>query len=171
MIRRTSRRRCAALAAVSALSCAVAGCSTSFELDPRRLNGGGTNSASAATGSGARLTTEDGQVAQRTPGVTQLDEAGRMPDSALLATYAVREDNAYPEQLSPQPGLRVHAVVARNGDWVKLYNFTGEPLRDVKVWVNGAYLAPLASLAVDQSATLRRGQFFNRHGVSLAQDR
>ena len=68
-------------------------------------------------------------------------------------------------------GCRTGAPGTRSGDWVKLYNFTGEPLRDVKIWVNEGYLAPLASLAPDQSATLRRGQFFNRHGVSLAQDR
>ena len=56
-----------------------------------------------------------------------------------LAAWAARAD--YPTTAPTGEDLKMAAIVDKDDKTIKLYNFTGEPVRDSKLWVNRAFVA------------------------------
>ena len=82
-----------------------------------------------------------------------------------LAAYA---GNArYPETQASRE-LRASAIVSRDKGHIKIYNFDNEPLRDVRVWVNGSFVQPIDGIAPQSSVTVRTKELYDGLGNSFA---
>jgi len=82
-----------------------------------------------------------------------------------LAAYA---GNArFPSTQSRDSG-KVAAIVSKDRRTIKIYNFEGQPLRTVNVWVNGAYVQPLQGIPAQGRAIIRTDKLFNGLGDTFA---
>lgn len=85
-----------------------------------------------------------------------------------LAAFAAKPENQYPSDAQATDDLRAAAIVDGEAGNIKIYNFTDEPLTNVKVWVNGTHLYQVDNIPAKQSKTLPRSLFYNKNGMSLA---
>ena len=101
-------------------------------------------------------------------GDKQAAKQAEIDQRTQLAAFAAREENQYPST-RPTDDVRASAVVDAESGALKIYNFSDEPLTDVKVWVNGQYLHRVDRIPAGASVTLDRSQFYDREGMNLAQ--
>lgn len=83
-----------------------------------------------------------------------------------LAAYAAAAE--FPDA-EASDDLRVAAVIQRQSNNIKIYNFSNQALRDVDVWVNGSFVHKVNSIPANGHVTLARTAFFDAGGRSLAQ--
>ena len=98
-------------------------------------------------------------------------QAGRSADQTAdtqLAAYAAA--NEFPDA-DAADDLRAAAVVKRENQSVKIYNFSNDALRDVDVWVNGSYVRKVSSIPANGSVTVPLNTFYDASGRSLAQQK
>ena len=93
-----------------------------------------------------------------------------------LAAWAARAE--YPSDAQPGGELKMAAIVDAGDKSVKVYNFTGQPVRDVRLWVNKAFVAKIEGIPAQSKAEVKfdrlydgMGNTFTSHktDVSLAQ--
>jgi hypothetical protein len=88
-----------------------------------------------------------------------------------LAAFAASPDNQFPSDAQASDDLRAAAIVSRDGGTIKIYNFTNDPIQNAKVWVNGEYVNQVSRIPAQGSTTLNRSQFYNKNGISLANNK
>ena len=89
-----------------------------------------------------------------------------LPNSPTeLAAYA--GSTPYPVQQTAQD-LRLAAIVSPDGKTIRLYNFTGQNLRDVRVWVNRSFVKPIGGIAKNSRVVIRSDELYNGLGHTLA---
>jgi hypothetical protein len=92
------------------------------------------------------------------------------PGDAARAGHADPERAAYadtarfPTDMKPIDDHRLTAIVDKSAGTIKLANSSNEPMRDVKVWVNGSYVTQVNDLPANGTVTLNRHDFSNRDG-------
>ena len=62
-----------------------------------------------------------------------------------LAAYAGHA--TYPTTLPASQDLRAAAIVGPGKKYIKIYNFSTEPVRDADIWVNGAFVQHIDGIA------------------------
>ena len=82
-----------------------------------------------------------------------------------LAAYA---GNAKYPQTQPRTDWRVAAIVSKDRKTIKIYNFEGQPLRTVNLWVNGAYVQPLQGVPARGRTIVRTDKLYNALGDTFA---
>lgn len=82
-----------------------------------------------------------------------------------LAAYAGHA--TYPTTM-PAQDLRAAAIVGPGKKYIKVYNFSAEPVRDADIWVNGAFVQHIDGIAAQSSVTLRSDQIYNAMGKNFA---
>jgi hypothetical protein len=85
-------------------------------------------------------------------------------EPAQLAAYAATAK--YPGDVQPIDGPPV-AVLNRDGE-IRLINFSKEPVRDVKVWVNGLFVHHVDLLPAMGNLTLSKAVFYDGTGRPLS---
>jgi len=83
-----------------------------------------------------------------------------------LAAYAASVQ--YPSDLTASKDLRVAAILNNDSGTIKIYNFSNQALRDVRVWVNNSFVYRLDTLAPNSSVTIHRDQLYDATGRTLA---
>ena len=93
-----------------------------------------------------------------------------------LAAWAARAE--YPSNTQPGGELKMAAIVDPGDKSLKVYNFTGQPVRDSRLWVNKAFVAKIDGIPAQSKAEVKfdrlydgMGNTFTSHktDVSLAQ--
>lgn len=87
--------------------------------------------------------------------------------NAQLAAYAA---SAELPQGEASDDLRAAAVVNRESNNLKIYNFSNRALRNVDVWVNGSFVGKVSNIPANGSAMVPRSAFYDSSGRSLAQE-
>src|SRR4051812_40457717 len=75
------------------------------------------------------------------------------PTPTEMAAYAGA--HVFPSNMTASSDLRAAALVSADRSAVKIYNFSTQPLHDVEVWVNGAYVERVDGIPASGSVTLR----------------
>jgi hypothetical protein len=78
-------------------------------------------------------------------------------DSAQLASFAARAE--YPSDARPSDGLRVGALVSRDGRTIQLENLSDEPMSGVNVWINRSFVLEVDNLPGHSTKTLHTGNY------------
>jgi hypothetical protein len=84
-----------------------------------------------------------------------------------LAAFAANPDNQYPAEAQASDDLRAAAVVNRESQTFRVYNFGDEPIERAKVWVNGEYVYEVNSIPAKGSREFSATQFYRKDGRSL----
>lgn len=87
-------------------------------------------------------------------------------EQAQMAAFAATAE--YPRG-EASDDLRAAALINRDGGTIRVINFTDEPIRNARVWVNGAFVQEVGTIPPNGSVTLRNDRFFNSDGQTLAQ--
>jgi hypothetical protein len=74
----------------------------------------------------------------------------------------------YPANLKPGDDLRAAAIVSKDKGTIKIYNFTDQPVRDGRVWVNRSFVAKVDGIAPQSKVTIRTDQLYDGLGNTLA---
>src|SRR4051794_26785610 len=74
---------------------------------------------------------------------TSTKMTGQAPTPTEMAAYAGRHN--YPSSPATDD-LRIAAIVSTDKNSIRLYNFSNEPLGEVDVWVNGAFVHHIVAL-------------------------
>ncbi len=96
---------------------------------------------------------------------TDMDPPAEAMSDTQLAAYA---GNAKFPQSRPRDDWKVAAIVSKDRRTIKIYNFEGQPLRTVNLWVNGAYVQPLQGVPAQGRAIVRTDKLFNGLGDTFA---
>ena len=92
--------------------------------------------------------------------------AGNQADAAARqAAYAASSE--YPST-QPSRDLRATALINRGDNTIKIINPSDEAIADARVWVNGAFVARVASIPSHGTVVLNRVQFYDSGGRTLA---
>jgi len=91
-------------------------------------------------------------------------ESDSSQERTQLAAYAATAQ--FPRDVQPSKELPVGAVVG--GDTIKIHNYSDQPLRDANVWVNGAFVRRVATIAPMGVVSIKRSQFYDATGRTLA---
>ena len=94
-----------------------------------------------------------------------MDPPAEAMSDTQLAAYA---GNAKFPQSRPRDDWKVVAIVSKDRRTIKIYNFEGQPLRTVNLWVNGAYVQPLQGVPAQGRAIVRTDKLFNGLGDTFA---
>jgi len=94
-----------------------------------------------------------------------MDPPAEAMSDTQLAAYA---GNAKFPQSRPRDDWKVAAIVSKDRRTIKIYNFEGQPLRTVNLWVNGAYVQPLQGVPAQGRAIVRTDKLFNGLGDTFA---
>ena len=86
-------------------------------------------------------------------------------EKAQLAAFAAKSE--YPN-VQASDDLKASAIVSRDKNQIKVVNSTDQSLTNVKVWVHGAYVAPVTQIPAHGLVTLERKDFYDRNGQTLA---
>lgn len=95
---------------------------------------------------------------------SQLGQNGQPETRTQLAAHAATAQ--FPRDAKASDDLSIGAVA--DGDAIKIHNYSDRPLRDVNVWVNGAFVRQVASIAPMSIVTIRRSEFYDATGRTLA---
>lgn len=87
-------------------------------------------------------------------------------ETAQLAAYAATAE--LPKDVQPKDNLRAAAIVDRQDNSIRIYNFTDKPLNAGNIWINHAYVQRLETVPAHGSVTLSRSHFYDHTGRSLA---
>jgi hypothetical protein len=68
----------------------------------------------------------------------------------------------------PSNDLKIAAIVNRDKGTIKVYNFTGQPVHNAKVWVNRAYVAKIDGIAPQNKATVELDKLYGPFGNNFA---
>ncbi len=91
------------------------------------------------------------------------------PEKTRATQLAAYAGNArFPRDLEIKKNLPAAAIVSRDKGTLKIYNFSGDPLRDVRIWVNGAYVQRVDGIAPQTSVVLHTNELYNALGQTLA---
>jgi hypothetical protein len=86
--------------------------------------------------------------------------------SPQLAAWAARSD--YPTTAPHGEELRMAAIVDKEDRTIKLYNFTGQPIRDSKLWVNRAFVARIDGIPPRSKAEVKYDRLYDGLGNTFA---
>ena len=114
-------------------------------------------------GGKSRQTASSDRAANGTPTVDAPAEA--MSDTQLAAFAG---DAEFPTTRT-RADQRVAAIVTKDRNAIKLYNFENNPIRAVKVWVNEAYVQPLQAIPANSKAIIRGDKLFNKGGQRFSE--
>jgi hypothetical protein len=87
------------------------------------------------------------------------------PTPTEMAAYAGA--HVFPSNMTASD-LRAAALVSSDRSAMKIYNFGAQPLHDVEVWVNGAYVERVEGIPASGSVTLRTSNLYNGLGKNFA---
>jgi hypothetical protein len=87
------------------------------------------------------------------------------PTATELAAYAAR--HKYP-QTQPSDDLKVAALISSDRTTLRLYNFSNEPLPEVDVWVNRAWLQHVRGIGANGSVTIKTSDLYNAFGKNFS---
>ena len=104
--------------------------------------------------------------AEFNPQFGKSDREAQQAQQTQLAAFAASAE--YPRETQASDNLRAAAVINRENDTIRVYNFSDRPLRDAHVWVNGAYVHKVDNIPPNGSVTIRRANFYDSTGRSLA---
>ncbi|HEX2971712.1 MAG TPA: hypothetical protein VHP11_05235 [Tepidisphaeraceae bacterium] len=93
--------------------------------------------------------------------------ANKGVSSTVLAATAGQAQ--YPQNVQASSDVSLVALDKRSGNTITLINPTDQPMKDLKVWVNGSFVQPLDTLPAKSMVTLKRGDFYNSTGGTLSQ--
>jgi hypothetical protein len=114
--------------------------------------GGGRSRAPAASASASN---------RSNGGTPTVDAPAEAMSDTQLAAYA--GDAEFPASRA-RNDVRVAAIVTKDRNTIKLYNFDSAALRAVNVWVNGAYVQPLQALPAHSKSLISTNKLFNKVG-------
>ena len=83
-----------------------------------------------------------------------------------LAAYAATV--RYPASVKPSTDLAAAALINPKTDTVKVVNFSDQPMRDVDVWVNGAFVCRTDVIPSHGSVMVSRNELFDATGKNMA---
>ena len=108
-----------------------------------------------------------GRPASRSGGAgsSSMDPPAQAMSDTQLAAYA---GNAKFPNAQARNDWKVAAIVSGDRRTIKIYNFEGQPLRTVNLWVNGAYVQPLQGIPAQGRAIVRTDKLFNGLGDTFA---
>ncbi len=86
--------------------------------------------------------------------------------SPQLAAWAARAE--YPTTAPAGEELKMAAIVDKADKTVKLYNFTGQPIRDSKLWVNRAFVARIDGIPPRSKAEVKFDRLYDGLGNTFA---
>jgi hypothetical protein len=115
--------------------------------------GGGKSKAPTTSSSAAAAPTSRATDTVDAPAVAMSDNQ--------LAAYAGAAE--FPTA-RPRNDARIAAIVTKDRQTIKIYNFDANAMRAVNVWVNGAYVQPLQALPAHSKAYIRGDKLFNKNG-------
>ncbi|MDB5354360.1 MAG: hypothetical protein JWN24_813 [Phycisphaerales bacterium] len=120
----------------------------------------------AAAIAGCASTNSDGGKTSATEPNGPARMTAEAPTSTEMAAYAGA--HVFPSNMTPSSDLRAAALVSADRNAIKVYNFSGEPLHDVEVWVNGAYVQRVQGIPASGSVTIRTINLYNGMGRNFA---
>jgi hypothetical protein len=82
--------------------------------------------------------------------------------SPQLAAWAARAD--YPTTAPAGDELKMAAIVDKADKTIKLYNFTGQPIRDSKLWVNRAFVTRIDGIPPRSKAEVKYDRLYDGLG-------
>ncbi|HZL35629.1 MAG TPA: hypothetical protein VFC78_09995 [Tepidisphaeraceae bacterium] len=88
------------------------------------------------------------------------------PGPTELAAYAGHA--VYPANQTATNDLQTAAIVTSSRDTLKIYNFSGHALRNVEVWVNGAFVQHISGIPAQGSVSVKSSDLYNGLGKNFA---
>ena len=99
-----------------------------------------------------------------------LGDSGRQVDQrAQLAAYAAAEENQYPQDAEVSDDMNVAAIVYRDSNTIRVYNFSDQTLRNAKLWINQNYVHRLDKIPANSSVRVNFGGLYKSDGRTFAQ--
>ena len=89
----------------------------------------------------------------------------RMTATQLAAFAASTE---YPANQTGRNDLMAAAIVDRGDKEIKVYNFSNQPIRDARLWVNRSFVARIEGIAPLSKAVIKGDRFYDKMGNSYA---
>ena len=86
--------------------------------------------------------------------------------SPQLAAWAARSD--YPQDAQPAGQMKMAAIVDKADRSIKLYNFTGQAVRDSKLWVNRAFVTRIDGIPSLSKAEVKFDRLYDGMGNTFA---
>lgn len=105
------------------------------------------------------------RASSRAVGTGPTDPPAEAMSDTQLAAHA---GNAKFPTARPTDDRRIAAIVSRDRKIIKLYNFDGNPVRAVNVWVNGSYVQPIQGVPGQSKAVIRTDKLYNGLGNTFA---
>lgn len=93
-------------------------------------------------------------------------DSNRQMTPTQLAAFAASTE--YPREWTARNDMKVAAIVDRDDQSIKLYNFTDQPIRDAKLWVNQSFVGRIDGIAPMSKAVVRGERFYDKMGNSYA---
>jgi hypothetical protein len=99
----------------------------------------------------------------------EFNPVGQGADKEMTPTQlaAFAATSKYPDT-QPSNDLKIAAIVNRDKGTIKVYNFTGQPVHNAKVWVNRAYVAKIDGIAPQNKATVELDKLYGPFGNNFA---
>lgn len=88
------------------------------------------------------------------------------PTSEELAAYAGH--SKFPAEATPKNDLEVASIISSDKNTIKIYNFSGDSLRNVDVWVNGAFVQHVSGISPQSSVLIHVDELYNGLGKSFS---
>ena len=98
-------------------------------------------------------------------GSSDMDPPAEAMTDTQLAAYA---GNAKFPNTQARDNWKVAAIVSGDRRTIKIYNFEGQPLRAVNLWVNGAYVQPIQGIPSQGRTIVRTDKLYNGLGDTFA---
>jgi hypothetical protein len=95
------------------------------------------------------------------------NDRARVTETQKAAMAATAQ---YPQDAQVTEDMRATVLVQRDGERIRIINASDQAIRDARIWINGSYVANLDSLGPRSIVTLRRGDFYNDNGRTLAME-
>ena len=89
----------------------------------------------------------------------------KAPTEAELAAYAGA--HPYPTDQQAKGEVRAAAIVDKNDQVLKVYNFGTEPIRDANVWVNQAYVRHIDAIAPGSFVKVQMSHLYDATGQAF----
>ena len=104
------------------------------------------------------------------PSAASARAAGSDPPAEAMSDNRLAAYAGHAKFPETQPGnqWKVAAIVTPDRRTIKIYNFEGNALRSVNLWVNGAYVQPFQGVPAQGRAVVRTDKLFNAFGDPLS---
>jgi hypothetical protein len=96
-----------------------------------------------------------------------MDQNGQASQEAQLAAFAAAEQNQFPRDAQASDDFHAAAVVDRDKQSIRIFNYTNEPISNAKLWVNQSYVRQIDTLPANGSTRVSFSELYNNNAQTF----